>query len=61
MTLDDGKDLYEETDTHFGCDDGTATWLEKYVALSVRCHPCGDNRLFKTNELGCEDQTAVAT
>ena len=27
MTLDDGKELFEETDTHFGCDDGIAACL----------------------------------
>lgn len=29
MTLDDGKELFEETDTHFGCDDGIAACLRR--------------------------------
>ncbi|CAJ1359102.1 unnamed protein product, partial [Effrenium voratum] len=43
ITLDDGTELYEETDTHFGCDDGTATlnWRLKFSVMI----PCKQPRL----------------
>lgn len=44
MTLDDGKDLFEETDTHFGCDDGTATLNWRLVFKNVMI-PCKQPRL----------------
>lgn len=64
MTLDDGKDLFEETDTHFGCDDGTATLNWRLVFKNVMI-PCKQPRLtvqiWNDNMLASDEVLAEVT
>eukprot|EP00913_Durusdinium_trenchii_P023564 g22140.t1 len=64
MTLDDGKDLYEETDTHFGCDDGTATLNWRLIFKNVMI-PCKQPRLtvqiWNDNMLASDEVLAEVT
>lgn len=64
MTLDDGKDLFEETDTHFGCDDGIATLNWRLVFKNVMI-PCKQPRLtvqiWNDNMLASDEVLAEVT